>query len=154
MPHLKELLSYMLALLPGFVQGSLVVEGGRFRCSLWQVFEQSQPAKMLHTLKTIEDKTNLVRMKVKIKPWSYQPSKNCGNGHLKKVQCWFTRLDWEVKSCVGALLVKGSGEARTWNNDATGEIFSFSTVSLLMCVCVPRCRGAILKYTEMLTDWF
>lgn len=51
-PHLQELFPHVLALLPGFVQRPLVVERGGLVRSLRQVFEESQPAEMLHALRT------------------------------------------------------------------------------------------------------
>lgn len=55
-PHLKELFPHALTLLPGFVQRPLVVERGGLVRSLRQVFEQSQPAEVLHALRASEER--------------------------------------------------------------------------------------------------
>lgn len=54
----------MLTLLLGFMQGSLVVKWGGLMCSICQVFKQSQPAQMLHTLKKNRDKSRQLRLEV------------------------------------------------------------------------------------------
>lgn len=54
-PHLQELFPHVLALLPGFVQRPLVVERGGLVRPFRQVFEESQPAEMLHTLRRTEE---------------------------------------------------------------------------------------------------
>lgn len=52
-PHLQDLVPDVFTLLPGFVQGSLVVERRRFVGSVGKVFEEPQPAEMFHALKAI-----------------------------------------------------------------------------------------------------